>query len=159
MNIFKSLFNKKSDLNVDYNKEESAPVIRQIKENDRPMYIDPNSVGCGFLLFPVEMSKVLKNASIHDALMTNQTDLWVAVRRYNPSIPAYPFMSNHDVEAQDAVSALKQMGEFPGYSIAISPMKLSPDGGRTFVRIFVGFNWKSVKQEIYVTIDQKILPK
>lgn len=159
MNFFKSLFNKKSVLNINQIKEDYSPVIRQIKENDRPLYIDPKSVGCGFLLFPVEMSKVLKNANIHDALMTNQTDLWAAVRRYNPSIPAYPFMSNHDVEPQDAISTLKQIGEIPGYSIAISPMKLSPNGGRTFVRVFVGFNWKSVKQEIFVTIDQKILPK
>jgi hypothetical protein len=137
---------------------QDVPNIRELKEMDSPVIIDPTTVGCGFLLFPKEMSKTLNNVNIHEALQTNQSDFWAAVRRYNPSIPAYPLMSYHDVDPADAIGALNQMEKYPGYSIAISPMGVSPDGGKTFTRIFVGFNWKTMKQEIIVTIDQKILP-
>jgi hypothetical protein len=56
------------------------------------------------------------------------------------------------------VVALNKIGAYQGYSIAVDNMQLSPDEGKTFVAIYVGFNWKSSQQEVLVAGPQKILP-
>ncbi|HYL82832.1 MAG TPA: hypothetical protein VE263_01255 [Candidatus Angelobacter sp.] len=70
--------------------------------------------------------------------------------------------TNQDVNPGDAVAALNHLGKYPSYTIAIDPMKLSPDGGKTFVTIYAGLNWKPTsagdRQEVIVAGPQKLLP-
>jgi hypothetical protein len=136
----------------------SQPAVRQIGDNEKPLMVDATSVGCGFLLFPKTMAGILQESHVHEALQTNKTKLWEAVRRHNSRIPVYLMTTNQEIGPGDAVVALDQVGKYPGYSIALDPMQMSPDGGRTFVTIYVGFNWKSSNQEVIVAGPQKILP-
>ncbi len=136
--------------------------VRLIKDDEKPMLVDPAAVGCGFLLFPKEMAKILQEAHVHQALQTNKTELWAAVRRHNPSIPVHLMTTNKEVEPGDAVIALNHLGRYPGYTIALDPMQLSPDGGKTVITIYAGLNWKSNSacgpQEVIVAGPQKLLP-
>jgi hypothetical protein len=137
----------------------SSPKIRQIKDTDKAMLLDPTIIGCGFLLFPMALSKVLEESHIHQALQTNKTALWHAVVQNNPAIPVHLITTNQNVNPSDAIVALDRIGKYPGYSVALDPMQISIDGGLTMITIYVGFNWKSTNQEIIVAGPQMILPK
>jgi hypothetical protein len=136
--------------------------IRQIGETEQALYVDPAAVGCGFLLFPKEMAKMVRIEDVDVALNTNKTELWAAVRAHNPSIPLHLMSSNVEISPRDAVTALNSLGRYAGYNIALDPMMLSPDGGKTFVTVYAGFNWRSSSasgsQEVIVAPPQKILP-
>jgi hypothetical protein len=132
--------------------------IRQISDAGDPMLVDPATVGCGFLLFPVQMSKVLQEDHVNQALETNKPKLWAEVRRLNPNIPTHLMTSNQDIGPADAVAAIEKMGRYPGHSVALDCMQLSPDGGRTLVNIYVGFSYRIDCQEIVVAGPHMILP-
>jgi hypothetical protein len=137
-------------------------IVHQIEENDNPIYIDPKQVGCGFVMIPEKMSKTIKNESfVHEALNYNITKLWLAVRKYQPNIPVYLFVSfNADPnDPRGIISLLEVNGKYPEYSIGIGNMRLSLDGGITYTSFWAGLNWKSYRQEIYVAAQQMILPK
>ena len=106
------------------------PAVRQIGDNEKPLMVDATSVGCGFLLFPKKMAGILQESHVHEALQTNKTKLWEAVRRHNPRIPVYLMTTNQEIGPGDAVVALDRVGKYPDYSIALDPMQMSPDGGR-----------------------------
>ncbi|HXY78918.1 MAG TPA: YIP1 family protein [Candidatus Acidoferrales bacterium] len=136
--------------------------VRLIGDDEKPLFVDPTTVGCGFLLFPKEMARVLQEAHVHQALQTNKTELWTAVRRHNPSVPVHLITATKDLAPGDAVAALNHVGKYPGYTIALDTMQMSPDGGKTFVQVYAGLSWKPIsaggRQEVFVAGPQKLLP-
>ncbi len=64
---------------------------------------------------------------------------------------------NSDIEPSDAIIALNKFGDYPNYSIALDIMQISIDGGKTLIDIWVGFNWKSNKQDVVIACPHKIL--
>jgi hypothetical protein len=132
--------------------------VRQIPEGGDPMVVDPATVGCGFLLFPKQMSEIIKESHVHQALWQNKAELWAAVRRVKPNLPVALMTTSRDVSPSDAVSALDQTGRASGHSIALDIMKMSPDGGRTLVDIYVGFTYEADVPEVVVAGPQMIRP-
>ena len=129
-----------------------------IHEDGKPIYVDPTSIDSGFLLFPRQMSKILNEALVHQALLTNKSQLWAAVQRVNPSVPIHLVTTNQNIDPKDAILALRSVGKYDGHNIGLDNMQMSPDGGRTLVKIYVGFTWRSSEQIVYVAAPQMILP-
>jgi len=132
--------------------------VRLLEDDADPIVVDPATVGCGFLLFPSSMARIVTESLVHQALETNKTALWAAVRRQNAAIPVHMMTSSHPISPSDAVVALERIGKYQGHSVALDTMQLSPDGGRTLVTIYVGFSYKSDSREVIVAGPQKILP-
>ncbi len=139
-------------------KNGSEYVLCRLEAGDAPLRVDPSSVACGFVLFPKEMSGILQELHIHEALLTNKTDLWTAVRRAKPSLPVYLMTTNQTICPTDAIAAIEAVGKYPDHSIAFDVMKMSPNGGRTLVDIYVGFAYQWQPREIVVAGPQMILP-
>ena len=132
--------------------------VQQIETDDTPRYVDPASVTCGFICFPNQMSKLVTEELGHQALQTNKTELWNQVTRVK-SVPMHLVTSNQDIGPRDALVALDKLGKYDGQSVGMDNMQLSPDGGRTLVIIYIGFTYKSPKQEFLLAAPQMILPK
>jgi len=132
--------------------------IQRVEANDTPKYVDPASVTCGFICFPNQMSKLVTEELGNQALQTNKTELWKQVMRVK-SVPMHLITSNRDTGPGDALVALDKLGKYEGQSIGMDNMQLSPDGGRTLVIIYIGFTYKSPKQEFLLAAPQMILPK
>jgi hypothetical protein len=131
---------------------------RLVGDDEEPVLVNPAVVRCGFMLFPKEMARKLKPGHIHEALLTNKTELWTAVRFLQPSMPVHLISTNRDISPADAVIALNADRIYRRCSIALDPMSMSPDGGRTFVTVYVGFAWTTSPRELIVAGPQKILP-
>jgi hypothetical protein len=132
--------------------------VRLLEDDADPIVVDPATVGCGFLLFPSSMNRIVTESLVHQALETNKTALWAAVRREKAAIPVHMITSSSAISPSDAAIALESIGRYPDHSIALDTMQLSPDGGRTLVTIYVGFSYKSDYREVIVAGPQKILP-
>jgi multiple sugar transport system permease protein len=131
---------------------------RFVGDHEAPLLVDPAAVGCGFLLFPKEMAGAVQSSRVHEALQTNQTKFWTAVRRHNPAVPIHLMPADQNVRPGDAVTALDKLGKYRGYSIAVDKMQMSLDGGNTQVTFYVGFAWRSSRKELIVAGPQQILP-
>jgi len=137
---------------------EPAIQPRLVGDHEAPLLVDPAAVGCGFLLFPKEMAEAVQSGRVHEALQTNQTKFWTAVRRHNPAVPIHLMPADQNVRPGDAITALDELGKYRGYSIAVDKMQMSLDGGNTRVTFYVGFAWRSSRQELIVAGPQQILP-
>lgn len=133
--------------------------IREIKEDEAPFLVNPESVCCGFLLIPKQMTGLLTNNHINQALQQNKPHLWAAVIQSNPSIPLLLITTEKDIDAADAVSALEANDKYKDHSIALDIMRISPDGGRTLLDVYVGFTFKTAVKEVVIAGKDKILPR
>ena len=134
--------------------------VRQITEDEKPLFINPSHVGCGFLLFPNQLANLIQERHVHQTIQTNQSEFWSAVRLQNPYIPVHLMTTmDNEINPGDAIIALNELGKYPSYSIVLAPMQISADGGRTLTMIYSGFNWKTVEQEVIISAPQKISPK
>ncbi|MGC9953677.1 MAG: hypothetical protein ABSD21_05325 [Rhizomicrobium sp.] len=133
--------------------------LQRVEAGDKPIYVDPAKIDCGFLLFPKQLRGLIDVALAHEALLTNKTELWRAVKRINPSVSIYLITTNENIDPKDAILAIDNFGKYDGHSIGMDIMQLSPDGGHTLVKIYVGFTWLSSDQKIYLAAPQMILPK
>jgi hypothetical protein len=142
----------------------STPEIVIVGPSERPLLVDPTSVGCGFVLIANKYLPFFEDPSrAHKALETNKTKLWEAVRRHEPDKKVLFLVSNQHIPdlvnaLAYAFKALDGSGKYPGYSMTIDSMAISPDGGRTLVEFYVGLNWKSSRRELVLAGPQGILP-
>ncbi|MGD0229610.1 MAG: hypothetical protein ABSC19_04520 [Syntrophorhabdales bacterium] len=82
--------------------------VRQVET--QPEYVDPAAVSCGFICFPVSMSKLTSEQLAVQALQTNKTELWKRVMRIKPSLPMHLITSNRDTGPMDVLMALDKLG-------------------------------------------------
>jgi len=130
----------------------------RFESGDKPLYIDPCSVGCGFLHFSKSAGKIIEE-HLHQGLATRQTDFWAAVKRKKPSLPVHLLMTNQSPTATDVIIALNQTEKYSDFSYAFDVMKVSPDGGRTVLDIIFGFTYRYPPRQFVMTQPQMILPR
>ena len=133
--------------------------VREIKDDGAPYMVNPQSVCCGFLLVPIQMAEILTKDHVNQALRQNKPQFWTAVLKNNPAIPLLLITTGQDIDVTDAVVALEGSDKYKDDSIALDIMKISPDGGKTLLSIYVGFTYKSDIREVVVAGKDKILPR
>ena len=145
----------------------TTPEVRLISSEDKPVYVDPRRVSCGFALVPQNAHAKFPPKYVHQALSTNKTEFWKAAILHNSSIPIHILSSNRPVFKSDATETFVAAATtivplldkiYPNCGVAFDSMSLSFDGGRTLTEIFVGFGWQSVRREVIVAAAHKILP-
>jgi hypothetical protein len=121
--------------------------------------VNPQSVCCGFLLVPIQMAGILTKDHVNQALRQNKPQLWTVVLEYKPAIPLLLITTNQEIDVTDAVVALEGSEKYKDQSIALDIMKMSPDGGKTLLNVYVGFTFKSAMREVVIAGKDKILPR
>lgn len=134
--------------------------IRSMSDEEPPLQIDPVAIECGYLAYPQSLHDLIQSGQFnpHDALETNQSDFWPIVRRHDPQMLVHLMMAMPKVEVDGLEPALREVGFFDGYSIAVGDMKFSLDGGATMQQLFVGFCWKSPTPEIILLRPNGVVP-
>jgi hypothetical protein len=134
--------------------------IRFIEINDPAEYIAPEAVDCGFVCFPIHLSKQISDDSSRKALLADKTELWKEVVRLNSKVPIYrmAFVGGDSLSHFDLCKQLDKFDKYEGHSIAVGVMQMSLDSGEKW-NIQVGFAWMSSDPRLFLAWPQKILPK
>ncbi len=139
----------------------SAPShpIHAMTDDEPSMAIDPRSVTCGFMMFPVALGNPPLPV-VHQALETNQSKLWPAVRRNNDSIKIHLLAATGDLDVRAIPKALDAVGELRGRTVVVGQMNLGPPGGsaKAGFEIYVGFCFADDDSRIIVAKSNRVVP-
>jgi hypothetical protein len=113
---------------------------KYVKDNEAPLEIDPKMIEYGYMMYPVDMGEI-SSEMVHQALDTNQSKIWPAVRKINPRIPIYLLKTVGDIDVFAIPPSLKKLNKLDGHSLIIGEIKIK--AGANFIRMIVGFAWKS----------------
>lgn len=113
---------------------------KYVEDNAAPLEIDPKIIEYGYMMYPVALGE-LSSEIAHQALDSNQSKIWPAVRNLNPRIPIYLLRTVGDIDVKGIAPSLKELNKLDGRSLIIGEIKMQ--AGASFVRMLVGFAWKS----------------
>ncbi|KAA3611679.1 MAG: hypothetical protein DWQ01_06235 [Planctomycetota bacterium] len=124
---------------------------RAMSDTEPRIQVDPRSVECGFIMFPLSLYKGIDESVTLQALNSNMPQFWPSVLEANSSTEIYRLGAG-TVDPDDLFQALHMKDRYVGHSIVIGIMRIFGEGvGSDGAEAFVGFCWRDSSPTVIFT--------